>query len=396
MGFAILVEVSFSKDFHGADGLGFRCVCRWNDKKGHAHRIENSFHSWDPCEAVPKIKDDHMFVFFDLKTHPSIFERDVSDILADLVVFELFLVNKEEKIVGDSCRVTKCGVYVINDAAGSSSQNTITPLGSSLDLLGLSDDEVKIKLRVNYDGLQQRDKALFLYMACLLSDEKVDLLVPFLASIPFGIRSRLEVLATRSLIHISSKGEVMMPLLQRQLCREIVRRQSTLPASTKELIFMAFSGLSRNREYDVFLSFNGKDVRKTAIAYFIQKLNDKRIRAFKGDKSKRRLLISKAIRESSIAVVVFSKNYGSSRLCLNELVEIMKCWDELGQVVIPIFYDVDPSDVWKQIGQFGKGFKRTCKNNTHDEGQRWSRALTDAARFAVESSLNWYTCLLHS
>ena len=120
VGFAILVEVSFSKDFHDTAGLGFRCVCRWNDKKGHAHKRDNIFHCWAPGEVVPKINDDHMFVFFDLKMHPSIlFEGDVFGILADLVVFEIFPVNKQEMHVGDSCTITKCGVYVINDAAGS-------------------------------------------------------------------------------------------------------------------------------------------------------------------------------------------------------------------------------------------------------------------------------------
>ncbi|KAJ4867889.1 Disease resistance protein (TIR-NBS-LRR class) family [Raphanus sativus] len=91
VGFALFVEVSFSKDFHNAAGLGFRCVCRWNDKKGRGHRLENVFKCLPPGEAVPKITKDHMFVFFDLKMHPSTF------ILADLVVFDLYPVNNEEK-----------------------------------------------------------------------------------------------------------------------------------------------------------------------------------------------------------------------------------------------------------------------------------------------------------
>ncbi|KAG2261021.1 hypothetical protein Bca52824_068100 [Brassica carinata] len=295
VGFALFVEVSFSKDFQNAAGLGFRSVCRWNDKKGHGHRLENVFQCLPPGEAVPKITKDHMFVFFDLKTHPSTFEGDVTGILADLVVFDLYPVDNEEKPIGDGLKVKKCGVYMFNDAAGSSSRSRRRPFGSSaLDPFGLSEDEVKKRLRVNYDGLQRGEKDLFLYIGCLLSDEKVDMPLQLLASIDFG--PTLEVLASKSLIHVSSKGEVRMPLLQRKLCREIVRRKFMLHASKKELV----SELFGNREYRHFLSFNKEDVRKSFISYFIYKLKIKRLRALQDDQIRKRLLTGKAIRESII------------------------------------------------------------------------------------------------
>ncbi|KAM7473384.1 hypothetical protein LguiB_020627 [Lonicera macranthoides] len=54
----------------------------------------------------------------------------------------------------------------------------------------------------------------------------------------------------------------------------------------------------------------------------------------------------KAIEESNFAIVVFSKNYASSLWCLDELVKIMECSSKSpkGQTVMPIFYDVKPSD----------------------------------------------------
>ncbi|EFH46764.1 predicted protein [Arabidopsis lyrata subsp. lyrata] len=68
-----------------------------------------------------------------------------------------------------------------------------------------------------------------------------------------------------------------------------------------------------------------------------------------------------AIRGSKIAIVLLSRNYASSSWCLNELMEIMNCREDLGQIVMTIFYDVDPTDVKKQTGDFGKAFKKTCK-----------------------------------
>ncbi|PHT64733.1 hypothetical protein T459_29158 [Capsicum annuum] len=67
--------------------------------------------------------------------------------------------------------------------------------------------------------------------------------------------------------------------------------------------------------------------------------------------------LPKAIEESQFALVVFSKNFATSKWCLNELVKIMECnKEENGQTAIPIFYDVDPSHVRNQRGDFEKAF----------------------------------------
>ncbi|GMP78065.1 hypothetical protein CsSME_00034140 [Camellia sinensis var. sinensis] len=70
----------------------------------------------------------------------------------------------------------------------------------------------------------------------------------------------------------------------------------------------------------------------------------------------------KSIKESRISIVVFSTNYVSSRWCLDELAKIIECKKTLGQLVLPIFYDVDPSDVWHQTGCFGEAFGRHEKH----------------------------------
>ncbi|KAJ6857996.1 disease resistance protein RUN1-like isoform X2 [Populus alba x Populus x berolinensis] len=139
--------------------------------------------------------------------------------------------------------------------------------------------------------------------------------------------------------------------------------------------------------YDVFLSFRGEDTRKTFTGHLYAALDDAGIRTFldddelpRGEEISEYLL--KAIRESKISIVVFSKGYASSRWCLNELVEILKCKRKTGQIVLPIFYDIDPSDVRKQTGSFKEAFIK------HEEGfeqklvKEWRKALKKAGNLS--------------
>ena len=63
-----------------------------------------------------------------------------------------------------------------------------------------------------------------------------------------------------------------------------------------------------------------------------------------------------AIKASAISVIIFSKHYASSRWCLDELAEIIECKKEHAQIVLPVFYRVDPLDVRNQKGSFGDSF----------------------------------------
>ncbi|XP_010434750.1 PREDICTED: disease resistance protein RPP5-like [Camelina sativa] len=151
------------------------------------------------------------------------------------------------------------------------------------------------------------------------------------------------------------------------------------------------SSSSRSR-YDVFSSFSGDDVFSS---HFKKELHHKSISTFMDHGIVRSRSIGtsllSAIRESRISIVIFSKNYASSTWCLNELVEIhdQSCKTLLGRrSVIPIFYDVDPSEVRKQTGEFGEAFKLTCERRPEDK-QRWIQALRDVASLAGEDYRNW-------
>ncbi|XP_022544290.2 probable disease resistance protein RPP1 isoform X2 [Brassica napus] len=153
------------------------------------------------------------------------------------------------------------------------------------------------------------------------------------------------------------------------------------------------SSLPRNWTPDVFPSFHGADVRKSFLSHFLKECRSKAISLFIDNEITRGEYIGpelkKAIQGSRIAIVLLSKRYASSSWCLDELVEIMKCKEELGQTVIPVFYKVDPTDVKKQAGEFGKVFKETCKGKRNEVIVKWSLALAKVATLAGYHSKNW-------
>jgi hypothetical protein len=102
----------------------------------------------------------------------------------------------------------------------------------------------------------------------------------------------------------------------------------------------------------------------------------------------------RAIRGSKIAIILLSRNYASSKWCLDELVEIMKCREEYGQTVMAIFYKVDPSDVKNLTGDFGKVFRKTCAGKPKKDIGRWRQAWEKVATVAGYHSINWLVLMI--
>ncbi|KAK9944488.1 hypothetical protein M0R45_010052 [Rubus argutus] len=109
------------------------------------------------------------------------------------------------------------------------------------------------------------------------------------------------------------------------------------------------SSSSKTRfSFDVFLSFRGEDTRKNFTDHLYTAFTDAGIRTFRDDDELERgedikPELEKAIRQSRSSVVVFSKDYASSGWCLDELALIIERKRTAGHVVLPVFYDVDPS-----------------------------------------------------
>ena len=136
-------------------------------------------------------------------------------------------------------------------------------------------------------------------------------------------------------------------------------------------------------EYDVFLSFRGEDTRRSFTGHLYDALCYKGIYTFMDYKLRRGETISeelhKTIERSMISVVVISENYASSKWCLEELFWILECWKNLGQLVLPVFYGIDPSEVRKQEGKLGIQLAEHEKNLKIEKGkvQIWRAALKE-------------------
>nr|WIL60001.1 nodulation protein [Melilotus officinalis] len=139
------------------------------------------------------------------------------------------------------------------------------------------------------------------------------------------------------------------------------------------------SSFAALKKYDVFISFRGEDTRSGFTSHlhaalcrnYIETYIDYRIQ--KGDQVWAELL--KAIKESTLFLVIFSKNYASSTWCLNELVEIMECHKNgQGVVVIPV----------KQTGSYGTALAKHKKQGNNDDKkmQNWKNALFEAANLS--------------
>ncbi|XP_027337254.1 disease resistance protein RML1A-like [Abrus precatorius] len=145
--------------------------------------------------------------------------------------------------------------------------------------------------------------------------------------------------------------------------------------------------------YEVFVSFRGPDVRHGFLSHLNVAFTQKNILAFVDDKLQRGDEISAsllgAIERSLMSLVIFSENYAFSRWCLDELVKIIDCKRENGQIVVPVFYHVDPSDVRNQRGSYGNALAELEEKYNLTKAQSWRSALAEAANLSGFHSSNF-------
>jgi len=149
------------------------------------------------------------------------------------------------------------------------------------------------------------------------------------------------------------------------------------------------SSVASSKKYDVFLSFRGEDTRMNFTSHLYEALKQKKVETYidyrleKGDEISPGLI--KAIEDSRVSVVIISENYASSKWCLEELSKILECQKNQGQIVIPVFYNIDPSHVRKQTGIYEQAI---VKHQEDLRCNKWRASLTEVANLAGWDSRN--------
>lgn len=132
--------------------------------------------------------------------------------------------------------------------------------------------------------------------------------------------------------------------------------------------------------YDVFLSFRGSDTRQGFASVLYDHMVKAGIRVFKddgelkaGDKIE---TVLEAINNSEICVPIFSKNFASSKWCLEEVKRMV----HLEKAICPVFYGVSVEDVKLKTQTYNKIMQKLETNNEQNMDE-WKDALKAATDF---------------
>ncbi|XP_042503295.1 disease resistance protein RUN1-like [Macadamia integrifolia] len=135
--------------------------------------------------------------------------------------------------------------------------------------------------------------------------------------------------------------------------------------------------------FDVFLSFRGEDTRNNFTVFLHKALITEGINAFMDSENlwggeEIGPAVLQAIGRSKISIPIFSIGYADSKWCLLELAEIVQCHKSEGQIILPIFFDVDPTDVRHQTKSFIQSFKNHKDKFDDRTIEGWKKAMTMA------------------
>ncbi|XP_048137943.1 disease resistance protein RUN1-like [Rhodamnia argentea] len=138
-------------------------------------------------------------------------------------------------------------------------------------------------------------------------------------------------------------------------------------------------------DYDVFLSFRGPDTRNGFTDCLYEFMSNTGIRIFRDDEELRPgekiSEILRAVKRSQIYIPIFSKDYASSKWCLRELTCMVECARQsMGKEILPIFYDVDPSDVKLETELYESALGKHEANLGCTEVKPWRAALKTVAK----------------
>ncbi|XP_039168687.1 disease resistance protein RPV1-like [Eucalyptus grandis] len=163
-----------------------------------------------------------------------------------------------------------------------------------------------------------------------------------------------------------------------------LKRRRTTPESPVSSLPSSSDFAGNN--YEVFLSFRGPNTRYGFTDFLYQRLTDAGIHVFRdeeelpvGEPIKPALI--EAIKQSKVLIPIISADYASSRSCLMELVQILECKRKMSRETIPIFYEIELSDLKDQRNSFEKSFlEHEMKGVDSKIIQEWKLALKEIGR----------------
>ncbi|XP_068477764.1 disease resistance protein RUN1-like isoform X2 [Phaseolus vulgaris] len=151
---------------------------------------------------------------------------------------------------------------------------------------------------------------------------------------------------------------------------------------------LASSSSKLPRMYHVLINFNGEDIQRRFVSHLDSALSAVGFTTFLHHPNAQNPLHFQqpVLNLCRVAIVVFTKTYSQSAWCLDQLQQIIKWHQTYCRHVLPVYYEIEPSDVRLQKGDFGKAFKATAHQTFSAEQlehaiSRWSHALTKAANF---------------
>ncbi|KAK4261197.1 hypothetical protein QN277_004231 [Acacia crassicarpa] len=141
---------------------------------------------------------------------------------------------------------------------------------------------------------------------------------------------------------------------------------------------------------DVFLSFSEEDTGKGFVSHLNASLARNGLKTYiRSNKSGTygslaNFILGPILLGITVSIVVFSKNYVCSPSLLDDLTEIVQDSKTKKQIIVPVFYDVEPTAVRKQVGIYGERFAKyedMYKDDMH-KVHSWKKALTEAASYS--------------
>ncbi|KAI4354056.1 hypothetical protein L6164_002956 [Bauhinia variegata] len=236
-------------------------------------------------------------------------------------------------------------------------------------------------LKSCYEGLDKSLKDTFLDICCFFIGKDRSYVVQTLNDCGFCGEMYIRILIELKFITIDKNNKLGMQAVLQEMGQEISHKRSKAKWT-----------------YIVFLSFRGKETCRSFVSRLYATLTNASIKVFMDDEKLERgenisASLMSAIEGSRISLVIFSTNYARSKWCLEELEKIMECQKTMHEEVLQIFYDVDPSEVQHQRGNFGEAFQQLINRTSASKYKvmNWKRALTGAANLSGWDSRSYST-----